>query len=159
MITRVLVALAVVIVAALVALVLRRRTAGTDAPTQAPHIVPTQLDRNDFARPEAPWLVVLFSSASCTTCANVREKALVLASTPVAVDDVEYTARRTLHEKYSINGVPCLVVADSMGVVKASFLGPVSATDLWAAVADVREPGARPVHACEEHGCGHTDHN
>lgn len=158
MITRVLVALAVVVVAALVALVLRRRTAGTDAPTQVTYLAPTQLDRNDFARPEAPWLVVLFSSASCQTCANVREKALVLASTSVAVDDVEYTARRSLHEKYSIDGVPCLVVADSMGVVKASFLGPVSATDLWAAVADVREPGARPEHACEQHGCGHTDH-
>jgi hypothetical protein len=149
MVARVLIAAVVIVVAALVALVLRRRTAGTDAPTQPRHSAPEQLDRNDFAAPEAPWLVAVFSSASCQTCANVVTKAKVLASEFVAVEEIEYTARRPLHEKYAIDGVPCLVVADALGVVRASFLGPVSATDLWAAVADVRDPGARPDHVCE----------
>ena len=148
MLARVLIAAAVVVVAALVAIVLRRRTAGVDAPTQPRHSVPEQLDRSDFAAPGTPWLVAVFSSASCQTCANVVTKAKVLASEFVAVEEVEYSERRALHDKYSIDGVPCLVVADELGVVRASFLGPVSATDLWAAVADVRDPGARPEHAC-----------
>jgi len=34
--------------------------------------------------------------------------------------------------------VPCLVIADSAGTVVSGFLGPVTATDLWAAVAEAR---------------------
>lgn len=151
MIARIVLAAVIILAAASVALVLRRRTQAQDAPTQASHRVPVQLDRSDFERPEAPWLVALFSSASCEACAKVRSKAEVLRSNEVAVDDVEFTARRALHEKYGIDGVPCLVVADSAGVVRGSFLGPMSATDLWAAVADIRDPGARPDHACERH--------
>lgn len=144
MVTRIVLAVAIVGIAAGAAFLLRRRTQGTDAPTQASYVVPVQLDRADFARPEAPWLVALFSSASCHTCADVRAKALVLRSGDVEVDDVEFGTRRDLHEKYRIDGVPCLVVADTEGVVRASFLGPVTATDLWAAVAEVREPGSSP---------------
>ena len=54
--------------------------------------------------------------------------------------------RRTiaLHRKYAIDAVPLVVVADARGVVGASFIGPASATDLWAAVAEVRQPGSSP---------------
>ena len=38
--------------------------------------------------------------------------------------------------------VPMILVADRDGVVQASFVGPPGATDLWAAVAEVRDPGA-----------------
>jgi hypothetical protein len=144
MLARIIIAAAIVFAAALAAWVLRRRTTGADAPTQPSHMVPTQLDRADFARPDATWLVALFSSASCATCADVRAKIEVLRSTDVAVDDIEYTARRDTHAKYRIDGVPCVVVADAQGVVRSSFLGPVTATDLWAAVAEVREPGSSP---------------
>lgn len=154
MLIRILVAVGVIGIAALVALVLRRRTAGADAPTQGSHHVPTQLDRTDFADPGVPWLVALFSSATCQVCASVRDKAEVLRSQHVAVDNIEFTARRDLHEKYRIDGVPCLLVADSEGVVRRSFLGPVSATDLWAALADVRDPGSRADHACEREPSG-----
>ena len=34
-----------------------------------------------------------------------------------------------------------VVIADDLGVVRAAFLGPVSATDLWAALARVRDGG------------------
>ena len=44
-----------------------------------------------------------------------------------------------------------LVVADAAGVVKAGFLGPVKAQDLWAAVAECREPGSSPG-SCQNHG-------
>lgn len=149
MLIRVLVAVGVIAAAAFVAFVLRRRTAGSDAPTQGSHHVPTQLDRADFVDPGTPWLVVLFSSATCQVCTSVRAKAEVLRSSQVVVADIEFAARRDLHEKYRIDGVPCLLIADSDGVVQRSFLGPVTATDLWAAVADARDPGARPDQSCE----------
>ena len=63
---------------------------------------------------------------------------------PVAVVDVEYSASPALHRKYHIDAVPIVVVADSRGVVRASFVGPMSATDLWAAVAEARDPGSSP---------------
>jgi hypothetical protein len=42
-----------------------------------------------------------------------------------------------------------VVVADAAGVVRAGFVGPPTATDLWATVAELREPGAVPP------GCDH----
>jgi hypothetical protein len=41
-------------------------------------------------------------------------------------------------------------VADQDGSVRASFLGPVSSTHLWAAVAELREPGSVPP-GCADH--------
>ena len=110
-----------------------------DAPTQAPGAVPTQLDRADFDRPGAPWLVAVFTSATCRTCADVGAKAAVLATDEVAVSEVEYGAARALHQRYRIDAVPLVVVADADGVVRRHFLGPVSATDLWAGVAAARD--------------------
>ena len=52
--------------------------------------------------------------------------------------EVEAGARPELHRRYRIEAVPITVVADRAGVVRASFIGPASATDLWAAVADAR---------------------
>lgn len=135
---------AVVVAAAVgIGLALRRRQR-IDSPTQVSHHVPTQLDRQDFPEPGTPWLVAVFSSATCATCADVVRKAQVLRSSEVAVSDVEYTANRDLHDRYSIGAVPIVVVADSGGVVRAAFTGPVSATDLWAAVAEARQPGSSP---------------
>jgi hypothetical protein len=105
---------------------------------------PAQLDRTDFAAPHAPWLVAVFSSATCHTCADVVRKALVVACDEVAVDEVEYGARPETHRRYAIDAVPIVVVADADGVVHRSFVGPVSATDLWAAVAEARQPGTTP---------------
>ncbi len=127
----------VVVVAVVVGLVLRRRQA-IDVPTQPIYEAPAQLDRADFACQPTQWLVAVFSSATCTTCADVVRKAQVLASKHVAVADVEYATARELHAKYRIDGVPIVVVADLDGVVRKSFVGPVTATDLWAAVADAR---------------------
>ena len=139
MLSRALIAIGIVAIAVVVAVVLRRRNRGVDAPTQGEHHVPVQLDRADFARPDAPWLVVVFSSSTCQTCGDVVTKAKVVESPEVAVVEVEYTAQRTLHTKYAIDGVPCLVLADGRGVVRASFLGPVTATDLWASLANARD--------------------
>lgn len=142
---RLVIAAAIVIVVGVVALVSRNRRVA-DAPTQREFNVPQQLDRSDFVRPEAPWLVAVFSSATCDVCAGVAERAAVLESDDVAVAVVEFGASKALHEKYKIDAVPTLVVADAQGVTKKHFLGPVNATDMWAAVADAREPGAAPGH-------------
>ncbi len=134
---RLLLAAAIVAVAVAVAVVVRRRR--PDPPTQPPGAVPSQLDRRDFVRPDAEWLIVVFTSATCHTCADVVAKAEVLASADVAVMEVEYGAQRTLHARYAIDAVPILVLADRDGVVRHSVAGPVTATDLWAAVAAARD--------------------
>lgn len=130
------------VVAALIAWRLRPRHA--DAPTQPRYQVPLQLDRSDFDHVDAPWLVVVFSSTVCATCAEAVAKASVLACDDVAVQDVSYQARRDLHERYAIEAAPTTVIAGADGAVHAAFVGAPSATDLWAAVAEARDPGASP---------------
>lgn len=144
---QVIVAVVVVVLSVIVGVVLRSKRV-VDVPTQPRAEVPAQLDRADFPSATAPWLVVAFTSASCTTCADVARKVSVLASDQVAVVDVEYMANRSLHAKYAIDAVPIVAIADAQGVVRAGFSGPVSATDLWAAVARARE-GATQSHDCD----------
>jgi hypothetical protein len=142
--------LVAVAVAAAVVIERRRRP---DAPTNVGHTLPDQLDRRDFARPEAPWLVAVFTSATCSTCAGVWDKAQLLASDDVAVHEAEVGAARDVHDRYRITAVPAVVIADASGAVRAAFLGPVTATDLWATVAELREPGTLPSEGCD-HGVG-----
>jgi len=137
----------VVSVAAIVAL-RRRRT--PQPPTQPRGTVPSQLDRADFAQPATPWLVVAFTSATCSTCSDVMRKASVLASKEVVVQEAEYARDRNLHDRYNIDAVPALVIADSLGVVRYGHLGPISATDLWAAMARCRDPQL-PTAECSAH--------
>ena len=134
-------AVAVVAVAVVAAGVLRRRQRGA-VPTQPAWATPVQLDRADFPG-GSPWLVAVFSSASCAACADVMRTAAVLGSDQVTVTEIEYSARRDLHTKYSIDAVPLVVVADELGVVHRSFVGPVTAADLWSAVAQVRQAQVR----------------
>ncbi len=131
-----------------VSIVLRRRAA--DAPTQGGYQMPTQLDRGDFVSPEAPWLVAIFTSSTCDACADVATKALVMASSDVAVQRIDYIDDPSLHKRYKIDAVPTLVIVDQQGVVRNGFLGPVKAQDLWAAVAECREPGSTP-DPCSSH--------
>jgi len=140
-----------VAVVAAAAHVIRRRTT-LDAPTQSSWSVPAQLDRTDFERTDSPWLVAVFSSATCLSCRGTWTKAEQLASEEVAVQQVDAVAHADLHRRYGIDAVPCLVVADSAGVVRASFLGEPSSADLWATVAELREPGSTPP-GCD-HGTG-----
>src|SRR3546814_9484069 len=89
-----------------------------EAPVRTGYAIPAQLDRADFARPEVPWLVVVFTSATCDACASVWDKARHLDSDAVAVQDVEYVADRELHDRYSIEAVPTTLVVASEGVVQ-----------------------------------------
>lgn len=121
------------------AAVIRARTR-SDPPTRPTWAVPDQLDRREFARPEAPWLVAVFSSATCLACRATWEKARQLESDEVAVQDVDAVADASLHERYGIDAVPLVLVAGPDGLVRATFLGEPPAADLWAAVADARDP-------------------
>ena len=128
----------VVVVIALLANLWQRKRQ-VDAPTQGSSEVPSQIDRADFARPDAPWIVLAFTSATCQTCSDIERKVRVLETNSVAIQILEYTAQRELHERYKIDAVPTVLMADANGVVQANFLGPVSATDLWAALARARD--------------------
>ena len=149
---RIAIALVLAAVVIVVALVAQRRRPDAPGSPPAGFAAPAQLDRADFDSPASPWLVAVFTSASCSTCAQVWATAQVLGSEQVAVQQVEATADADLHQRYGIQAVPIVAIADDRGVVRSSFLGPVSATHLWAAVAELREPGSVPP------GCGDHDH-
>lgn len=131
------IAAAIAAIVTVVAVVMRGR-ATSDAPTQRAFTAPIQLDRSDFGTPTEQWLVVVFTSATCQVCADVVAKAQALESSTVAIREIEFAMHRDLHDKYAIDAVPTLVIADSSGVVRRHFLGPVTATDLWAGVAEAR---------------------
>lgn len=141
--------LVVVAAVAVMAIVAQRRR--PDVPTQRTYTIPDQLDRAEFPRPEVPWLVAVFTSATCGTCAGVWERARHLDSDAVAVCELEVSAAGDLHKRYGIDAVPLTLVTDAEGVVRRSFVGPLTATDLWAAVAELREPGTLPDGGCQSH--------
>ena len=122
-------------------LVQRRRP---DAPVRTGWSVPQQLDRRDFDRPDAPWLVAVFTSATCDTCGSVVEVARPLESQAVAFQEVEAGERRDLHDRYAVDAVPMVLLVDGVGVVRDHHLGPVSATHLWGSLAELRQPGSMP---------------
>jgi len=136
---RVIIAAVLVVTALAIAAVLVRRR-GVDAPTQPRWSVPTQLDRSDFDGSDRPFLVVVFTSATCESCERATAKARVVESPSVAYIEVTYQDRKDLHDRYTIEAVPCILVTDREGAVRASFIGVPTATDLWAAVAEAREP-------------------
>lgn len=137
MTTRLVVAVVLVVAAVVVAVVLDRRSK-RDPPTQGRWSVPGQVDRADFGSASSPWLVVVFSSATCTTCAAALVAARAAAGGDVALDDVEHGARRDLHERYSIDAVPTLLVVDDEGVVRASFVGAPDGDELREAIDDLK---------------------
>ena len=138
----------------LLLLVLVAATAGTlahllqrrrpDAPVRTGWSVPQQLDRRDFDRPDAPWLVAVFTSATCDTCGSVVEVARPLESQAVAFQEVEAGERRDLHDRYAVDAVPMVLLVDGVGVVRDHHLGPVTATHLWRSLAELRQPGSTP---------------
>ena len=92
----------------------------------------------------------MFSSATCSTCALVVSKAAVLESDQVAVTEVEYAADKALHQRYAIDSVPTLVMADTAGVVGRSFVGPVTATRPLGRPGRVHDP-APPIGRATSH--------
>jgi len=131
--SRLVVALVVVVVAVVAARLLERRRPAP--PTRDAYPVPAQLDRLDFPRPDARWLFVLFSSRTCDSCAPMAARLAALESESVAAVDVEAKADKALHDRYRIEGVPMVVLADAEGVVRAGFVGSVDSGELEEALA------------------------
>jgi len=142
MVVRIVLAVALIAIACAVAFVLQRRRPAP--PPRDVYPVPRQLDRSDFPRATAPWLVALFSSTACDSCEGLSAKLTALDTDDVATCEIEYHAQPDLHRRYEIAGIPTTVVADDDGVVRAAFVGAFTATDLWAAVAEARKPGSTP---------------
>ncbi|NCU81624.1 MAG: hypothetical protein EBV51_06395, partial [Acidimicrobiia bacterium] len=93
----------------------------------------------------------VFTSSTCDACRDVATKARVLESTEVAVGIIDFLDNRDLHKRYQIDSVPTTVIADSEGVVRFATIGPVTATDLWAALARCRDPKVlSDVPACRD---------
>jgi hypothetical protein len=140
--TRLVLAAGLIAAALVVAWLLQRRRPAP--PVRDVYPVPRQLDRTDFPRADAPWLVALFSSTTCDSCAGLAQKLAVLDSPAVVACDIEFHRQPDLHRRYAISGIPTTLLADAEGVVRAAFVGSVTATDLWAAVAEARAPGTTP---------------
>ena len=137
MVVRLVIAVVILAVAGAIAWWLdHRRTVAP--PSQGRAVAPQQLDRNDFPRPDASWLVVLFTSRHCDSCAGLVEKALPLASDDVGVVEVEYTLQPELHARYGIDAAPITVLVDRDGVTRGAFIGAYSAPELWSTLAELR---------------------
>lgn len=124
---------------AVVVAALLRRWGRPDAPTRLTWAVPDQIDRGDFDRPDVAWLVVVFSSSTCTACRGTWEKARQLASDEVAVQDLDSVADAGLHSRYGVDVVPMVLLVGPDGAVRSSFLGEPPTAELWAAMASARE--------------------
>jgi hypothetical protein len=145
---RLLIAAGLLVAVGVVAWWLQRRP--PDAPPRDVYPVPQQLDRHDFPHPEAAWLVALFSSTVCDSCQGLGPKLTALESADVATCEIELGERGDLHQRYQLAAIPTTVIADSDGVVRRAFVGAFTATDLWAAVAELRDPGSTPEPALGE---------
>jgi hypothetical protein len=141
-VVRIVIAVVILATVGVVAFVMRRRP--PEAPPRDVHPVPKQLDRADFPRPDAAWLVALFSSTTCDSCHGLGDKLTPLESADVAVCDIDFERERAIHRRYELAAIPTTVIADHDGVVRRAFVGAFTATDLWAAVAELRAPGTTP---------------
>ncbi|WP_419850555.1 hypothetical protein [Candidatus Poriferisocius sp.] len=134
---RTLIALGVIAGALAVTWLVRRFR--TTAPTAPTYSVPTRLERWDFAQPSTEWLLAVFTSKTCSTCAAVAKAAESLADDSLAVQEVEFRRHGELHRRYAVDAVPLAVLADHTGAVCASMAGPTTAAELSALIASVRQ--------------------
>ena len=133
---RLLVLAVVAALAGLLAVLLQRWRPG--GPVATGGSVPGHLDRADFAKPDVPWLVAVFSSTDCPTCASVVTEAYSLASAQVVIQEVPAESAGELHDRYQVDVVPMLVVADGDGLVRAHHLGPSAPGELRAVLEGAR---------------------
>ena len=149
-----LVACLVLIAAAILSFVLRRRK--SDAPARVRGEVPHQLTLKDFDVEQKKWLVAVFTSSTCDACRDVATKARVLESGEIAVQIIEFLDNRDLHKRYQIESVPTTLIADDQGVVRFATVGPITATDLWAALAKCRDPKVlSEISSCRDENHDH----
>lgn len=123
-----LVVVALAAVAIAVSLIIQRRQPNAQVATSEP--LPTHIDRSAFVSADVSWLLVVFSSATCLACADVWKHVQGFERSDVAVQDVEVKVEPELHRTYNIDSVPSTLLADSAGIVRKSFIGPLSPSDI-----------------------------
>ncbi len=133
--TRLVLLLALVALAAAVAWVLQRRR--PEPPSAPSYRAPTQLDRAEFVGGVGTPLVVVFASTSCNSCPVVWDEVTRLDRDGVATERIDVQDDPRRHERYRIDGVPTTLVVDGDGVVHASFFGPLADGALTEAVDSV----------------------
>lgn len=130
--TRILVLVLLTAVAIGVAYALQRRR--PEPPSAPSYRAPRQVDRNDFEVDPNKTMVVVFTSATCNSCAGVWKTVSAVDHPRVGVQHVEIQTNPGLHERYKIDGVPTTMIVDPDGVVRGSFFGPFPAEKLDAAL-------------------------
>jgi len=100
------------------------------------HHVPDRLDLDDFPEADGNWLVVVFSSSKCETCAGVVAAIRQLAMPGLSTREITVERHGDMHDRCGIDGVPTTVIADPQGRVLKSFLGPVAHQALSEALDD-----------------------
>ena len=120
------------------------RVKAGDGPTLVNHEAPSAVNVDDFTSDSFEVLVVVFSSATCEGCHGVLARASVLMSEQVVVIECEHGESPKLHKKYGITAVPTTVLVTPDGHVARDFIGDVTSTHLWGAVAEIRSPGSAP---------------
>jgi thioredoxin-related protein len=126
-------AIGVVVAVAIALLAERRRQRRVGAPAFA---APERIDRDDFRRPDAPWLLAVFTSQTCDTCAAVATMINELETDELATQELKVGREREVHERYGVRAVPLLVLADRSGEVRFHVFGPVRRDEVDAALAD-----------------------
>lgn len=133
--------------AAIAAWVVNRRK--PDVPTAPRFATPQQLDRRDFDAADVPWLFALFSSDTCLSCLDAREVLSRLDLDDVHVAELSVETHKELHARYAIDAVPTVVLADTDGVVRWSYLGAPPPDELGEALRDIGilppDPGGTAV--------------
>ncbi len=129
-----------VAIAGVLSMILSRRRA---APTAGTHHIPAQLDLDDFPGARGNWLLVVFSSAKCKTCAGIIVELEAMSRPGLITCEVEIEREHALHTRYQIDAVPTTVIADPDGRVRKSFLGPVNRERMENSLAEaIATPGS-----------------
>ncbi|MBF82545.1 MAG: hypothetical protein CL522_03995 [Actinobacteria bacterium] len=95
----------------------------TDSPSVPKSSLPIQVDRNDFDKPDKEWLLVFFSSESCSSCIQVREVLKDITLNSIHIQEVNFPQEKNLHTRYAIDSVPIVLIANSEGVIIWSYAG------------------------------------
>jgi len=122
-----------------------RKTAGFGQ-DQRDHHIPGSVAGSDFGLDDDGWMLVVFTSSKCETCATVVEAVSRIDMPNLATAVIEIERMPELHTSYAIDAVPTTIVADPDGVVRKSFLGPVDLPMIELAVSTARS----------EWGSGHS---
>lgn len=148
---RLILAAGIMVVAVLVAALLSRcdhsrqraesRSVDGDLPAGLGHLPSVvnvvELAAAGLVPPPDTAFIVVFTEATCRTCAAALATARGPLAVGLAVIEVEYAAQRELQRRLKIDTVPTTVVVDSTGAVLFGWAGKIDDDELAAAACTV----------------------